>query len=70
LEAKAVACFLRACPGLHKKIIGTLLGEVHLKSKDKDNFYLEVLQQFTDTFDFTGLDPLYTHIYKHGHTGG
>lgn len=55
LEAKAVACFLRACPGLHKKIIGTLLGEVHLKSKDKDNFYLEVLQQFTDTFDFTGM---------------
>jgi len=55
LEPKAVACFLRACPGLHKQTIGTLLGEVHLKKKDNDNFYLDVLKHFTETFEFSGM---------------
>jgi len=55
LDAKAVACFLRACPGLHKKAIGTLLGELHFKNSLKDNFYLDVLDHFTKSFDFTGM---------------
>uniref|UniRef100_A0A061R742 Arf guanine-nucleotide exchange factor gnom-like isoform x1 n=1 Tax=Tetraselmis sp. GSL018 TaxID=582737 RepID=A0A061R742_9CHLO len=55
LEPKAVAYFLRACPGLQKKTIGTLLGEVHFRNRDQDGFYLEVLEHFTNSFDFTGM---------------
>lgn len=46
-DAAGVARFLRCCPGLNKQTIGELLGE-------HDEFFLEVLRHFTDTFDFTG----------------
>ena len=46
-DAAAVARFLRHCPGLSKVTIGELLGE-------NEDFYLEVLDAFTDTFDFAG----------------
>ncbi len=46
-DARAVARFLRHCPGLSKVTIGELLGE-------NEDFYLEVLDAFTDTFDFAG----------------
>ncbi|KAK9841755.1 hypothetical protein WJX81_000904 [Elliptochloris bilobata] len=48
LDAAAVARFLRFCPGLSKSIIGELLGE-------NEDFFLEVLDAFTATFDFAGL---------------
>lgn len=48
MNAPAVAKFLRACPGLNKQTTGELLGEY-------DDFFLEVLREFTDTFDFSGL---------------
>ena len=47
LDAAAVARFLRFCPGLSKSTIGELLGE-------NEDFFLEVLEAFTDTFDFAG----------------
>lgn len=47
MDAAAVARFLRCCPGLNKQTIGELLGE-------HDEFFLEVLRHFTDTFDFSG----------------
>ena len=49
MDPAAVARFLRSCPGLNKQTIGELLGE-------HDDFFLEVLRYFTETFDFTG-DP-------------
>ena len=42
-----VARFMRNCPGLSKQTIGELLG-------DNDDFFLEVLDEFTRTFDFAG----------------
>ena len=47
MDPAAVAQFLRSCPGLNKQTTGELLGEY-------DEFFLEVLRHFTDTFDFTG----------------
>ena len=47
MDPAAVAQFLRSCPGLNKQTTGELLGEY-------DEFFLEVLRYFTDTFDFTG----------------
>lgn len=47
LDAAAVARFLRFCPGLSKSTIGELLGE-------NEDFFLEVLDAFTATFDFAG----------------
>ena len=55
MDAGAVARFLRCCPGLNKQTIGELLGEY-------DEFFLEVLRHFTDTFDFTGTKHLRTHL--------
>ncbi len=49
MDPAAVAQFLRSCPGLNKQTTGELLGEY-------DEFFLEVLRHFTDTFDFTGND--------------
>lgn len=48
LDPVAVAMFLRVCPGLSKTTVGELLGEA-------DDFYLDVLEAFTNTFDFTGM---------------
>lgn len=47
LDSAAVAQFLRYCPGLSKQTIGELLGE-------NEDFFLEVLDDFTQTFDFKG----------------
>ena len=50
-EAELAAClgrFLRACPGLNKTSIGELLGE-------PADFYLKVLDAFTQSFDFRGV---------------
>ncbi|XP_021723676.1 ARF guanine-nucleotide exchange factor GNL2-like [Chenopodium quinoa] len=46
-EAKAFAYFFRFTPGLNKTAIGDYLG-------DPDEFHLQVLNEFTHTFDFTG----------------
>ena len=46
-QAIQIARFLRHCPGLSKQTIGELLGE-------HDDFFLEVLDEFTQTFDFQG----------------
>ena len=55
LDARKIARFLRFCPGLAKQTIGELLGE-------NDAFFLEVLDEFTQTFafkgDFLALAPL------------
>ena len=48
LESRAVARFLRKCPGLSKQTIGELLGE-------HSDFYLKVLDEFTKTFNFKGV---------------
>ncbi|PNY13876.1 pattern formation protein EMB30-like [Trifolium pratense] len=47
-DPKAYAYFFRYTPGLDKKAIGEYLG-------DPDNFYLEVLKEFTETFYFNGM---------------
>lgn len=47
MEPRAVALFLRNCPGLSKQTIGELLGE-------NDEFFLKVLDEFTSSFDFQG----------------
>lgn len=50
-EAELAAClgrFLRACPGLNKTSIGELLGE-------PADFYLKVLDAYTQSFDFRGV---------------
>jgi len=46
-QAVQIAKFLRHCPGLNKHTIGELLGE-------HDDFFLEVLDQFTQLFQFQG----------------
>lgn len=46
-----MARFLRFCPGLSKSTIGELLGE-------NEDFFLEVLDAFTATFDFAGAPAL------------
>jgi len=46
--ATALACFLRACPGLSKAAVGEVLGE-------PGAFSAAVLDAFTATFDFGGL---------------
>ncbi|KAK9828895.1 hypothetical protein WJX72_002652 [[Myrmecia] bisecta] len=48
MDPRAVARFLRSCPGLSKQTIGELLGE-------NDDFFLQVLDAFTHTFNFQGL---------------
>ncbi len=48
LTARAVARFLRGCPGLSKAAIGEVLGE-------RDQFYEEIREEFCDTFNFGGL---------------
>ncbi|CAN6452847.1 unnamed protein product [Victoria cruziana] len=45
LEAQSLAYFLRFTPGLDKTLIGDYLG-------DPDEFHLQVLKEFTMTFDF------------------
>jgi brefeldin A-resistance guanine nucleotide exchange factor 1 len=50
LDPKSVARFLRHCPGLSKQAIGDLLGE-------NDQFFLDVLDEFTATFRFKGKCP-------------
>ncbi|KAH7404969.1 hypothetical protein KP509_15G051500 [Ceratopteris richardii] len=45
LDASSVACFFRFAPGLDKTIVGDFLG-------DPDEFALQVLEEFTKTFDF------------------
>lgn len=47
-DPKAYAYFFRYTPGLDKKAIGEYLG-------DPDNFYLQVLKEFTETFLFNGM---------------
>ena len=47
-DAKAFAYFFRFTPGLDKTAIGDYLG-------DPENFHLQVLNEFTCTFDFTGV---------------
>lgn len=47
LDPGEVARFLRHCPGLSKQTIGDLLGE-------NDQFFLDVLDNFTATFNFKG----------------
>ncbi|KAL2929256.1 ARF guanine-nucleotide exchange factor GNL2 [Bienertia sinuspersici] len=47
-DAKALAYFFRFTPGLNKTTIGDYLG-------DPDEFNLQVLNEFTNTFDFTGV---------------
>ncbi|XP_010240903.1 PREDICTED: ARF guanine-nucleotide exchange factor GNL2 [Nelumbo nucifera] len=47
-DPKAFAYFYRYTPGLDKNTIGDYLG-------DPDEFHLEVLKEFTGTFDFSGM---------------
>ncbi|KAK9100834.1 hypothetical protein Scep_024264 [Stephania cephalantha] len=47
-DAKALAYFYRFTPGLDKNKIGDFLG-------DPDDFNLQVLKEFTDTFEFFGM---------------
>ncbi|KAF5748605.1 GNOM-like 2 [Tripterygium wilfordii] len=51
-DPKAFALFFRFTPGLDKNLIGDYLG-------DPDEFHIQVLKQFTETFQFAGmiLDP-------------
>ncbi len=48
LTARAVARFLKGCPGLSKPAIGEVLGE-------REQFYEEIREEFCDTFNFGGL---------------
>ncbi|KAG5615396.1 hypothetical protein H5410_015220 [Solanum commersonii] len=47
-DPKAYAMFFRYTPGLNKIAIGDFLG-------DPDDFYLQVLKEFTETFEFMGM---------------
>lgn len=47
-DPKAYAMFFRYTPGLNKTAIGDFLG-------DPDDFYLQVLKEFTETFEFMGM---------------
>lgn len=49
LDPGSVARFLRCCPGLAKPSIGEVLGE-------RDTFYDQVRDAFSETFDFSGLE--------------
>ena len=46
-NADVIAKFLRVCPNLNGHIMGDMLG-------DCDPFYQEILECFTETFDFSG----------------
>ncbi|XP_068649287.1 ARF guanine-nucleotide exchange factor GNL2-like [Aristolochia californica] len=46
-DSKSIAYFYKYAPGLDKKKIGDYLGE-------PDEFHVQVLKEYTDTFDFTG----------------
>ncbi|MCO5591999.1 hypothetical protein L7F22_045992 [Adiantum nelumboides] len=48
LDPSSVACFFRFTPGLDKTVVGDFLG-------DPDEFALQVLEEFTRTFDFRGM---------------
>ncbi|KAK6944992.1 Mon2/Sec7/BIG1-like, HUS domain [Dillenia turbinata] len=48
-DPKAYAYFFRYTPGLDKAMIGDYLG-------DPDEFHVEVLKEFTQTFEFTGMN--------------
>jgi len=63
MDPAAVAQFLRSCPGLNKQTTGELLGEY-------DEFFLEVLRHFTDTFDFTGNGHGTSNGKSNGHGKG
>ncbi|KAF2299608.1 hypothetical protein GH714_039285 [Hevea brasiliensis] len=47
-DPKAFAVFFRYTPGLDKSIIGDYLG-------DPDEFHMQVLKEFTETFKFSGM---------------
>ncbi|XP_065851501.1 ARF guanine-nucleotide exchange factor GNL2 [Euphorbia lathyris] len=47
-DPKAYAFFYRYTPGLDKKVIGDFLG-------DPDDFHVQVLREFTGTFNFSGM---------------
>ncbi|KAG9459297.1 hypothetical protein H6P81_003805 [Aristolochia fimbriata] len=47
-DSKSIAHFYRYAPGLDKKKIGDYLG-------DPDEFHIQVLKEYTDTFVFTGM---------------
>ncbi|KAF6168002.1 hypothetical protein GIB67_020572 [Kingdonia uniflora] len=47
-DPKAFACFYRYIPGLDKNKIGDFLG-------DPDEFNIQVLKEFTNTFEFSGV---------------
>ncbi|XP_016482977.1 ARF guanine-nucleotide exchange factor GNL2-like [Nicotiana tabacum] len=47
-DPKIYAMFFRYTPGLNKTAIGDFLG-------DPDDFHLQVLKEFTDTFEFMGM---------------
>jgi brefeldin A-resistance guanine nucleotide exchange factor 1 len=49
LDPGSVGRFLRCCPGLAKPCIGEVLGE-------RDTFYDQVRDAFSETFDFSGLE--------------
>ncbi|KAK3439229.1 hypothetical protein EUGRSUZ_C03862 [Eucalyptus grandis] len=48
IDPKAFAFFFRYTPGLDKNLIGDYLG-------DPDEFHVQVLKEFTDTFEFAGM---------------
>ncbi|MCO5614571.1 hypothetical protein L7F22_068854 [Adiantum nelumboides] len=48
LDPSNVACFFRFTPGLDKTVVGDFLG-------DPDEFALQVLEEFTRSFDFRGM---------------
>lgn len=49
LDPQSVACFFRYTTGLDKSLLGDFLG-------DPDEFCLQVLAEFTRTFDFQGMN--------------
>ncbi|KAI4377748.1 hypothetical protein MLD38_015326 [Melastoma candidum] len=48
IDPKAYAYFFRFSPGLDKNFIGDFLG-------DPDEFHMQVLKEFTETFEFRGM---------------
>lgn len=48
LDAQSVACFLRYSVGLDKNLVGEFLG-------NHEEFYVQVLNEFAQTFDFEGM---------------
>ncbi|KNA24145.1 hypothetical protein SOVF_018230 [Spinacia oleracea] len=49
LDAQSVACFLRYTTGLDKNLVGDFLG-------NHEEFYVQVLNEFAQTFDFKGMN--------------